>query len=116
MLQTMDKTSGNVIGYRLIGDVTKADYDTLDPAIGAAVKQYGTVKLLFDLSQFHWEKVNAWASDVDFGKTYKNDIAKMALVGDAKWVRPLVKAAGPFYAMEMKAFDTDNDAWDWLSS
>jgi len=59
MLETMDKSLGNVLGFRMVGDVTKADYETLDPAVAAPVKQYGSVNLLFDLTQFHWEKATA---------------------------------------------------------
>ena len=114
MLETMEKSSGNVLGFRMVGDVTKADYATLDPAVEAAVKQYGSVNLLFDLTQFHWEKATAWGSDLDFGHIYKDKIDKMAMVSHAKWAKHLAKLAEPFYAKEIKAFETDDDAWDWL--
>ena len=114
MLETMDKSSGNVLGFRMIGDVTKADYETLDPAVEAAVKQYGSVNLLFDLTHFHWEKATAWGSDLDFGHTYKDKIDKMAMVSLAKWVKHLAKLAEPFYAKEIRAFRSVDDAWDWL--
>jgi len=114
MLETMDESSGNILGFKMIGDVTKVDYKTLDPAVEAAVKQYGSVNLLFDLTDFHWEKATAWGSDLDFGHTYKDKIDKMAMVSHAKWVKHLAKLAEPFYAKEIKTFETDDDAWDWL--
>ena len=57
----MEKSSGNVIGYKISGDMTKADYATLDPAVAAAVKEYGSINLLFDMTDFHWEKMAAWS-------------------------------------------------------
>ena len=72
MLETMEKSSGNVLGYKVSGDVTKADYATLDPAVGAAIKEYGSVCLLFDLKDFSWEKVDAWASDLEARATSLN--------------------------------------------
>ena len=112
----MDRSSGNTLGYRMSGDVTKADYETLDPAVDAAVKEYGSVNLLLDLSDFHWEKASAWSSDIKFGQTYKDKIDKMAMVSHASWAKHLAKLAEPFYAKEIKYFENVDDAWDWLKS
>ena len=72
------------------------------------------MSLLFDLTEFKWEKVNAWGNDRDFGKQFKDKIDKMAIVGDKKWGRHLAKLAQPFDAKESKYFVADDDAWDWL--
>ena len=92
MLETMDQSSGKVLGFKMIGDVTKADYETLDPAVEAAVKQHGSVNLLIDLTQFHWEKATAWGSDLDFGHTYKDKIDKMAMCSVVWYILPLTLA------------------------
>jgi hypothetical protein len=115
MLETMDKSSGNVIGYKISGTVTKSDYETLDPAVDAVIAEYGSINLLLDLREFRWEKVNAWSSDFGFGKKYKDKIPKMALVGNKKWERTVAKVAQGWYAIETKYFESDNDAWDWLN-
>jgi hypothetical protein len=114
MLETMDKSSRNILGFKMIGDITKADYETLDPAVEAAVEHYGSVNLLFDLTQFRWEKATAWGSDLDFGHTYKDKIDKMAMVSHARWVKHLAKLAEPFYAREIQTFESVDDAWGWL--
>jgi hypothetical protein len=114
MIEAIDQSTGNVIGFRLSGTITKADYAVLDPAVDAVVKEYGSVDLLLDLSDFHWEKASAWASDVDFGRTYKDKIDKMAMVSEARWAKHLAKLAEPFYAKEIKTFVAVADAWDWL--
>jgi hypothetical protein len=116
MLQTMDQSSDTAIGYTVVGEVGEADYQTLVPAVQAAIDKSGSINMLLDLTQFKWEKVDAWKSDLDFGQTYKNKIDKMALVGNAKWERHLTKLAQPFYAKQTKYFESDDDAWDWLGS
>jgi hypothetical protein len=116
MLETMEESSGSALGYKMVGDITKADYQTLVPAVQAAIDKAGSINLHFDLSEFKWEKVDAWKSDLDFGQTYKDKIDKMALVGNAKWEKHLAKLAQPFYAKEIKYFESDNDAWDWVKS
>lgn len=60
MIETMERSTGDVLGYRISGEVTKADYDTLTPAVGAAIGKHGSVSLLLDLADFNWEKVSAW--------------------------------------------------------
>lgn len=116
MLEIMERSSGSNLGFRVIGTVTKADYETLDPVVGAAIREYGTINLLFDLSRFHWEKASAWSSDFNFGKAYKDGIGKMALVANAKWIKPLATVAEPFYANDVKSFETEDGAWDWITS
>jgi len=116
MIQTMEQRSDTAIGYTVIGEVGQADFQTLVPAVQAAIDKNGTINLLLDLTQFKWEKLSSWKSDLDFGQTYKNKIEKMALVGDAKWGRHLAKLAQPFGAQESKYLENDDDAWDWLGN
>ena len=114
MIETMDSSTSKTLGYKISGTVTKADYSTLTPAVGAAVDANGSVSLLLDLTGFHWEKISAWGSDLEFGKKYHDKIDKMAIVGDRKWEKHLAHVASPFYAKEAKYFETDDDAWEWL--
>jgi hypothetical protein len=100
MIQQMGQSEDNVLGYRVVGDVTEDDYSGLTPTVEAAIKEYGTIRLLFDLSDFKWEKVDAWGSDLGFGKEFKDKIERMALVGNRSWGKYLTKLAAPFYAQE----------------
>jgi hypothetical protein len=110
------RARGNTPGFKPIGTVTNADYASHDPAVEAAIKEHGAIRLLLDLSRFHWEKVSAWSSDLDCGRTYKDRIDTMALVAETKWVKHLAKLAEPFYAKKVKSFGAVDDAWDWIAS
>jgi hypothetical protein len=112
----MDRSTDAVLCYKLSGDVTKADYQTLTPAVEAAIKANGSISLLFDLTDLHWEKASAWGSDLDFGKQFGGNVERMAIVGDKGWEKHLTKLAQPYYAKDAKYFDTDDDAWSWLTS
>ncbi|MBK5098872.1 MAG: STAS/SEC14 domain-containing protein [Gemmatimonadetes bacterium] len=114
MIATMSRSSGNVLGFSVSGYVTRADYETLTPAVAEAVKEFGSICLLLDLTGFHWEKMNAWGADLHFGKEFHDKIDKMAIVGDRKWEKHLATLCTPFYAREAKFFETDDDAWTWL--
>jgi hypothetical protein len=112
----MGQSEGNALGYRVVGDVTKDDYAELEPEVKAAIQKYGAVRLLFDLSNFKWEKVDAWGADLGFGHEFKDKIERMALVGNASWGKYVTKLAKPFYAQEAEWFEDGDEAWTWVRS
>jgi len=104
-----DRSTGDTLGFVVAGDVTKADYDVLTPAVESAVEEHGTVKLMLDLTDFRWEKIGAWGADLHFGREFHEKVARMAIVGHKKWEERLAHLATPFCAQEAASFD-DQDA------
>lgn len=80
-----DRSAGDILGFVVSGDVTKADYDVSTPAVEAAVEERGTVKLLLGLTDFRWEKVGAWGADLHFGPELHGKVALMAILDHEKW-------------------------------
>jgi hypothetical protein len=117
MFEKMSQSEGKVIGYRVVGTITKDDYAAMVPDVEALVKKEGKINFLLDMTQFKWEKVSAWGADWGFGREFRNQIERLAIVGDKKWEKWLTKLAEPFYAGEGKYFTSAemDDAWDWLS-
>ena len=115
MIETMERSTDSVLGYKISGDMTKSDYQTLVPAVEAAIKEQGSISLLLDMTDFKWEKVSAWSADLNFGKQFHDSIDKMAIVGNKSWEKHLTKLAQPYYAKEAQYFETDDDAWGWLT-
>jgi len=116
MIEKIEQSSGNVIGYRVSGIVGKEDYAELTPQLESLIEQEGHINLLLDLAEFKWEKVSAWGADMKFGKKFRKKITKIAIVGDKKWQEWLAKVADPFYAEEAKYFSSEDGeaAWEWL--
>ena len=44
MIQTMEQSSDTTIGYTVIGEVGQADFQTLVPAVQAAIDKNGTIR------------------------------------------------------------------------
>jgi SpoIIAA-like len=114
MIERIDRDGGAVLGFRAVGDVTAADYEILTPAVQAAVEQYQSVRLLLDLTDFGWEKVEAWGADLRFGQQFRHAIERMAIVGDRRWERWLAHLAAPLYAQQAQFFTDVDEAWAWL--
>ena len=117
MIEKLAESSGNVVGYKAIGTITASDYQKLEPEFKALVEKEGNMRLLIDLSEFKWEKMEAWLQDLKFGSEFHHDIQKLAVVGDKTWEKWMTQlACKPFYARDAKFFHTaDIDkAWAWL--
>ncbi len=110
----IDHGEGHIVGFKVSGDVTRDDYAALTPAVADAVDRYGSVRMLLDLTGFHWEKVSAWGSDLRFGREFHDRIDRMAIVGDKRWEKHLASLCAPFYAKEARYFDSETDGWEWL--
>ena len=85
MIQKLDQSSGNVIGYKISGTVSKSDYQELVPEVESLVQQEGNIRLLLDLTEFKWEK---WV---------------------AKLSEPFFARESEFFHS-----DNNEDAWTWL--
>jgi len=85
MFEKKPESSGNVVGYKAVGTLTAADYKKLEPEVKALVEKQGNIRMMFDMSEFKWEKVEAWIPDIKFGSEFHKKIDKMAIVGDKTW-------------------------------
>ena len=114
MIKQLDQSNGSVLGFEISGDVTKDDYAVLTPAVEKAVSEYGSIRLLLDLRDFHWEKIGAWGADLEFGRELHDKIERMAIVGDHRWQKSLARLAQWFYAKEAKYFEQADSGWAWV--
>ncbi len=116
MYEKMAESSGNVVGYKAVGTITDADNKKLESEVKALVEKQGNIRLMFDMSQFKWEKAEAWGSDLRFGHEFHNKIDKMAIVGDKTWEKLMTNLAKHTYARDAKYFQSADiaKAWSWL--
>lgn len=116
MIEKLEQSNGNVIGYKMIGKIKKKDYPPMVEEMEALVKEHGQINLLMDMSDFKWEKVSAWGSDVKVGTKFRKSVNKAAFVGDKKWHKMAAWLGEPFFADEIEYFDVadSDDAWAWV--
>ena len=116
MIKKLDESTDKVVGYKLIGDITKEDFETLVPEVQALVEREESVSVLLEMTEFKREKAEAWGTDLKFGHEFRKNIAKMAIVGDKKWEGWVAAVAAPFFAHEASYYHSDDieNAWAWL--
>lgn len=118
MIEKLERSSGDTLGFKVSGTVIKDDYEVLSREVQALVDQVGDINVVLDVTRFDWEKVSAWGADLKFGHDYHEKIARMAIIGHKKWVKWATHLASPFYAREAKYFDVEDfeSAWTWAQS
>jgi hypothetical protein len=108
-----------VVIVKLTGELKKSDLDQLHSTARAAIKEWGTIRILAKLEDFRgWEKSPQWG-DVTFINEEGRKIEKMAIVGDEAWRdMALAFTAQGFRATAIEYFlPRDHDlALSWLGA
>ena len=88
---TIIDASGPVVSAKISGDLTKSEVSQIQAAALEAIRLCGKISALFILDNFTgWARGDQWG-DITFLTEHDNDIAKIAVVGDAQW-RDLAEA------------------------
>jgi hypothetical protein len=104
-LQIIENSSGNILELEVTGKFAASDFQGLESAFQRLVKQYGKIRVLFRMRDFHgWEPVAFW-DEVKFDLKHLGDIDRLAMVGDKQWEKFLGVFGRPFTAAEIRYFD-----------
>ena len=111
-----ERNGGKVLEVQVSGKLTHADYQRFIPAFERLVKQHGTIRLLFEMADFHgWDAGALW-DDIKFDLKHFADIERLAMVGDKKWENGMSAFCRPFTTAKIRYFDsaTIQEARAWL--
>lgn len=65
MLEKLSQSSGNILGYKVIGKITKDDYKTLSADIDTLGQEI-SIGLLLDMAAFTGEEIKAQLEKIKF--------------------------------------------------
>ncbi|QDS93969.1 hypothetical protein FF011L_27460 [Roseimaritima multifibrata] len=108
---------GNLLEIRVTGKLDRAAYDLFTPSVERQIAEYGKVRILFEMHDFHgWETAALW-EDMKFDMKHFNDIERLAIVGDKKWEKGMAVFCKPFTTAKVRYFDTSeiDEARVWLA-
>jgi hypothetical protein len=115
MIEKIGETEGKVVGFKIIGNVTKADYEIMIPEIDAIIKKEESVSVLLDIRQLKGEDVDALGNHFKMFRDYHKKIDKIAVIGDKSWEEWMTKLAEGVYPKSKFFHSADVDsAWKWL--
>jgi hypothetical protein len=110
--------TGNVLKVRVEGKLTKEAYLELAPAVDKLIEEHGSLRILFEMHQFHGWSAGAMWEDLKFDLAHWKDIERLAIVGDSKWEAGMAVFCKPFTKAKIQYFDIANldDAQKWIES
>lgn len=114
MYKLMNQSSEKVIGIKVSEKLTEKDFETLIPLLEETIRKQGKIRLLWDMDNFEGWNLDALWQDLKFDTEYKDNIERLALVGDKQWEKWISQPTKLFF--EAKYFDRDRatEAWNWV--
>jgi len=110
--------TGKVLEVKLSGKLTAQDYERFVPELYRLIKQYGKVRLLAQMHDFHGWELGALWQDIKFDWKHFADIERLALVGDRKWEAGMATFCKPFTSSQVRYFDESqlDEARAWVQA
>jgi len=115
-IQIKEDDGGKLLRVHVTGKLVVTDYEQFVPEFERLVRQYGKLRVLFDLIGFHgWTASALWA-DTKFAVHHFSDIDRLAVVGDKKWQEGMATFCKPFTKANVRYFEHTNavGARRWL--
>lgn len=109
---------GRVIEVSVAGKLSKEAYEEFVPMTEERIKEFGKVRLLVVMHDFHgWDAGALW-EDIKFDVKHFNDIERLAIVGESKWEKGMSVFCRPFTTAKIKYFDQSeiDAAREWIEA
>ncbi|MEX1026979.1 MAG: STAS/SEC14 domain-containing protein [Candidatus Paceibacterota bacterium] len=96
---------GKVIEVAISGKLTQEAYDAFVPLTEQRIKQFGKVRMLVIMHDFHgWDAGALW-EDIKFDIRHFRNIERLAMVGEKKWEKGMTIFCRPFTTAKIQYFD-----------
>jgi len=108
--------TNNVVEIHLSGKLTKEDYSHFVPEMEALIQEWGKIRVLMVMKDFHgWSLAATW-EDLKFDFKHYADIERIAMVGDKKWQKGMATVCKPFTKAKIRYFGEDemSGAHEWI--
>ena len=116
MIQIETDNNSNIVYTTSSGTLEKNDYDALLPVVEQKIRQFGKIRLYFEMSNFTGWKPEAFLQDLKFDIKHVKDFEKVAMVGDKKWQELMTGLMKPFTSAAIRFFPLDEKetAKEWV--
>ncbi|AXX92614.1 STAS/SEC14 domain-containing protein [Malaciobacter molluscorum LMG 25693] len=113
----LQKVNNNFfLTMKVKGKLTHEDYETIFPILDNALEgiTQPKIKALVDCSEFEgWELQAAW-DDIRLGLKHGNEFEKIAIINNKKWLEISASVVSWFIQGEIKNFENEQEAFNWL--
>jgi len=111
-----EELDGIILVVEASGQLSKTDYEQFIPETERLIKEFGKIRILFEIHDFlGWELGGMW-EDIKFDLKHFNDIERLAIVGDKAWEHGMAVFCRLFTAATIQYFDRSQsaEAMTWI--
>ncbi len=115
-LEFNELAEGKILVVEATGTLSKADYEQFVPETERLIKEFGKIRVLFEMHDFRgWEMAGVW-EDMKFDLKHFRDIERLAIVGEKAWEHGMTVFCRPFTTAKLRYFDSSKteDANNWI--
>ncbi|WP_029037464.1 SpoIIAA family protein [Salinimicrobium xinjiangense] len=96
--------------------LTDEDYDRLIPLLEEKIRSFGKVRWYFEMKEFEGWSLSAMWRDLKFNFRNKENLERIAMVGNKEWEKQLTQLMKPFTGATLKYFDSSEheEAKNWI--
>jgi hypothetical protein len=103
---------------KAVGTLQHSDYEVIVPMIESALAgvEDAKVKVFFDGTELDgWEIRAAW-DDLKLGIKHGSEFKKVAIFGNKRWLEMSAKVGSWFVSGDIRYFENETEAFDWLQA
>jgi hypothetical protein len=111
-----DRSANNAIGFHVENKLRKEDVQRYRRITEGTIAQFGQIRLLFAFENLSKAGPQAVWEDLSFSVDYRNEVEKVALVGERPLEAWAERVFEPLSQPEIRYFPSDayDEAWEWL--
>ena len=109
-IELMENADEKLLEVKVSGKLKSEDYEHFETAVTGLIDQYGKIKILFVMHDFHGWDIGAVWEDIKFATKHCTDIDKIAMVGENTWEKWMAMICKPFTMSSIKYFEAGDEA------
>ena len=116
MVHQLKKGSGNILGFKIIGGITKKQKERIRKVLEKQIGESGKIRLVLVIEPRGKMDAESLLLDLNFTLTYADKIERMAIIGHKVWEKTWIALFGLFSHIRTQYFDRSEikAAWKWI--
>jgi hypothetical protein len=117
-IETHTEAGGKILVVRVSDKLTKEDYQHFVPEVERLIGQHGSIRILFDMHDFHGWTAGAMWQDAKFAWRHFRDVERITVVGEKAWQHAMTVFCRPFTKAQVRYFGrgSTEQAESWLQA
>jgi hypothetical protein len=118
MYHQLKEGSGNILGFKIIGGITKKQKGRICKVLEKQIGKSGKIRLVLVIEPHGKMDAESLLLDLNFTLTYSDRIERMAIIGNKAWEKTWIALFGLFSHIRTQYFDRAEikAAWKWIQS